>query len=50
MHLLNITSITNLSTTFNIGFALLLKENKEAFTFLITALKGALAKAEIPTP
>ena len=41
MLMLNVTSITNISTTFNISFSFILAKDKEAYELIIRALKGA---------
>ena len=50
MPLLNIIGITNIGTTFNIGFALILLKEQEAYIFLAKALDKARIKASIPLP
>ena len=50
MLLLNITSITNIRTTFNVSFALLAVEDEEAFNLAISALKAIYVKASISKP
>ena len=39
MPLLNITSITNIGTTFNVGFALIIAEDEEAYELALSGLK-----------
>ena len=50
MPLLNVTGITNIGTTFNIGFALVSREDEDAYRFAVSALDTARSLAGIPTP